>query len=87
MIAGVIHVPACPGRRTFAQASITARNAVSTRISNVCCFTRLRSERAMRNSSTNSTIRGSGLHQRTGWSPLYHGKDAPPVGVEQALAA
>src|SRR5439155_20201620 len=57
-----------------AQAAITCRNAVSTRISNRRWRTTLPNERESLNSSTNSTIRGLGLHHRTGWPPLYQGK-------------
>ena len=66
MIAGVIQVPVCPGLRAEAHAPITARNAESAVIAQRSCLMRLRNERAIRNSSTKSTIRGSGLHQRTG---------------------
>ena len=73
-MAGVIQVPPCPARGVRAHASITSPNAVSTRISKSAARTRLRSERETLNSSTCSTIRGSGLHQRIGWPAENQGK-------------
>ena len=75
---GRIQVPFWPGRSLPEQARITSPNALSMRSSQRGSATNfssdLRSDRCSRNSSVNSTMRGSVLHHRIGWPSLNHGK-------------
>ena len=84
MIAGVIHVPELPGPRRPAQASITLREMRCPRGSRSAAASRpCAATGVTRNSSTKSTIRGSGLHHSTGWSSLYQGKIPMPIRVDR----
>ncbi len=76
-MAGTIQVPSWPARGVPAQASMTARAALSKRSSfpGVRRKARsvLRNERGSENSATGSTMRGSGLHHSTGCPALNQG--------------
>jgi hypothetical protein len=57
---------------------------VSTRISNRRFAAARRNERDTRSSSTNSTMRGSGDHHRTGCPSLYPWENGVAVGIQQS---
>ena len=71
-------MPSWSARGVAAQAAITARKSWSMRTSHPGVRTKraivFLSERDSLNSSTSSTMRGSGDHQSTGWPWLYQGK-------------